>query len=662
MCVSNRLINLLGLKGFAAKASQTLGADLACLGRLFFRLDVIWSKNLLMSDLFKSATTEVANRSEAIKFANSWDGDSALFFYSTFNKAAKSARESNDIPLAEVYELLSQTFSMMFQTGKPSDPFGPLASFATGRSAIPSDFTSENLEVLEHFVDKASCAPFNARIADVLWLRKRDPMFAKSAISSYLEHAAGHIRNEDERHEFLQAIDALERAAQLCAQIGSPTEIQEKIVSVAEASVSLVEPEPENYFRILVIKVIAKYGLCSDHAAWSDGCDNLAKQSEATNHHDKARSYWKCALQFSEFAEDRSRIEAFTKRRSDSFVVEARAMNKAGVSGMIVADLYSKAIEACRRIGGRRDLIDQLHLEMNDAQQRALGELKKISVPWDCTALIEAASEAIERAASIKEKLDVVATMANPPRKQDLRTKTEKQANEFVFLNAVTAVSYNDQGRVVARTDPIIGSEQDDKEAAILAQMILLCSQDQRLASATQIEIARASLDKKIATADAFADLVEVNPFVPPGREAIFVEGLMAGLRGEHLNCAHLLIPQIENSVREYMQSAGHLTTRLTSQFTQKEFDLNKLLYDPKCEAIFGADLVFSLRCLLVEELGGNFRNKLAHGLLAADDFHSGWVNYLWALTIRLCVVGKLLAERRSAADVSGSKDQIVSE
>jgi hypothetical protein len=57
--------------------------------------------------------------------------------------------------------------------------------------------------------------------------------------------------------------------------------------------------------------------------------------------------------------------------------------------------------------------------------------------------------------------------------------------------------------------------------------------------------------------------LVTDNPFIPPGRERIFAEGLHAGLMGNLLVAVHLLVPQFENSIREILTRAGAITSKL---------------------------------------------------------------------------------------------------
>jgi hypothetical protein len=353
-------------------------------------------------------------------------------------------------------------------------------------------------------------------------------------------------------------------------------------------------------------------------------------------------------MRLASYAKNSEKEKALKEKLTKSYVDEARKMRVDGASAMILSDRYTKAIEACRRHGGKRTLIDELHIEMNDVHQQIHSEMKKIEVSVDLTDAVKAGRAAVEDC-SFEDAIARIAVMATPPKKHELLAEVEKSAKEFVFMNLISAVSYNDKGRVVARTSPVLANDEGARDAGKVAQMLVNCVQHQALVGIGRIDAARETLNRRSpGETSLFNDLVTMNPLVPPEREDIFLRGLMAGLRGDQLVCAHLLIPQIENSIRTHLERAGLLVTRLTDEQIQKEHDLNTLLYKAETEKVFGEDLVFAMRALFVEEVGANFRNKLAHGLLSSDQFQGGLVNYLWALTIRLCWLGKLLMKKQT--------------
>jgi len=593
-----------------------------------------------MHELFPNVTHEIVDRSDWLKIAEMREDDSPIHLSSSFNKAVTKAKNDNDLPLAELYELLSQVFSMSYRGDDSANPFGPMLSTGTSRTAVLSDFTEQNLAVFLYLLERAQDPFVTARLADVLWLRQRNHKHAEHAFEAYLEHGRRSIQPGN--HRWIYAKDSLQRAAQLCRQLGQPTQLRDQIIDVTESLVRPSDPEQDDNLRSSVLELMAEFGLCRNPKSWSDICDELACRSIEKHDYERARSYWRCAENLAQLAKDKSKNESFRNRLADSFVEEARWLRSINAGAMIVASKFGEAIEACRRVGGRRELIDALHIEMNDLQKAALQEMKGIDGSIDVTQYIQSGRKAVE-GVPFDQAIANIAAMAMPPVKDQLRAFANQQANQFPFLHMVSGVSFNNKGRVVARTSPIIGSDEDTKEAGILAQMTIECFRIQQVIGVSQIEASRQVLDNRVPTdATLFYELVTMNRFVPQGREEMYGRGLSAGLRGDWLICAHLLIPQLEHSIRSCVERSGILVTRLTEDLTQKEHDLNTLLYESATAQIFGDDLVFSMRVLLVDAVGGNFRNKLAHGLLTIDEFHPAWVNYLWALTIRLCWLGKL--------------------
>ena len=112
----------------------------------------------------------------------------------------------------------------------------------------------------------------------------------------------------------------------------------------------------------------------------------------------------------------------------------------------------------------------------------------------------------------------------------------------------------------------------------------------------------------------------------------------------------HLLLPQIENSVREIFTARGIITSKLESDQTQDERDMGWMLAHAEMAKIFGPGMAFDLRGLLVERFGLNLRNDIAHGLLAESQMVTEGALYAWWLTLRLCCIPIAAAQRESRA------------
>lgn len=111
---------------------------------------------------------------------------------------------------------------------------------------------------------------------------------------------------------------------------------------------------------------------------------------------------------------------------------------------------------------------------------------------------------------------------------------------------------------------------------------------------------------------------------------------LVYGLTGDYIEVAHILMPQIENSLRVLIQRAAGITQHLSADGIQEEKTLGPLLEKEELRTILGDDLVFDLKCLLSHEYGEQLRHGVAHGLYNQNSFFSVEVIYLWWLILHI--------------------------
>jgi hypothetical protein len=116
-------------------------------------------------------------------------------------------------------------------------------------------------------------------------------------------------------------------------------------------------------------------------------------------------------------------------------------------------------------------------------------------------------------------------------------------------------------------------------------------------------------------------DLLAEQPLAVPPRIRSLSVGLQAGLQTEMLVAVPVLVPQLEHLLRLIVKSRGGMTTSLADDGTQKEVLLQALLGKPELSDAIGADTVFDLEGLLIDQATGNLRNLFAHGMLDDGDF-----------------------------------------
>lgn len=122
------------------------------------------------------------------------------------------------------------------------------------------------------------------------------------------------------------------------------------------------------------------------------------------------------------------------------------------------------------------------------------------------------------------------------------------------------------------------------------------------------------------------------SPFVPENRMYVYVMGISEGFDNNFISAAHILMPQIENSLRTLAEQNGIIVTSY-----EKELQLENVLGGclDKVQPLATPDIIEELKSFLVDGNNVNFRNELSHGLVDEIFIHK-YGMYLWWLSLKL--------------------------
>jgi hypothetical protein len=276
-----------------------------------------------------------------------------------------------------------------------------------------------------------------------------------------------------------------------------------------------------------------------------------------------------------------------------------------------------------------------------------MSEMQTIRIPHEGSDLEEKLEQSAQAAAalvkgqSFEDAILRLAYVAEPSRPAELRKRIEHNEGGGVFTQMFGATTVRSDGQISDTKPPLDSGDPKEREEAVVKEMYSQARTIDWIARAqVLIEPARQQVVAEHAARRVdLLFLVQDNPFVPVGREGLFLRGLHAGLHGDIVVALHLLLPQIENSIREILTTHGVITSKLESDTTQDERDLGWMLTHPQMAKIFGEGMTFDLRGLLVERFGLNLRNYLAHGLLAEQQMITPGALYAWWLVLRLCSI-----------------------
>ncbi len=579
--------------------------------------------------------------------------------YSTaYFKKANEFEKNNDITGQEIFALLGAITSMMLKSDSFTEPFGPMFVLQGSRSAIVEDFNDNQLGVLSEIIKDINDPELKARIADVLWIRRKDYKVSQIAVESYLESAT---RLESPEH-WTQPAERIERALRLSVSLGKKSQILSKVIEHIERVLEKYNGDDPLFLSQNLMGLLLEFNQ-GNPVTYEQMSERIALKAESEGNYYKARSLWETRAKWLKTANDNDEEVKALVNAAETYVKEAeQAVAGEPRSHLVASSHLQSAIEAYRRIGGYSDRIRELHNILLEYQAKSLAEMGVIKS--DGIDLSEAIQNSINRVKG-KPFYDAVfdfVLMVHSPKVSELRRQVEELAAKHPLQHLVSGVIVNENGKVIARHSDMYSKDPDERERAIQENMFRHASFHHQIYTHSIVEPVRVQLcEEHSIRLDNFLKIVSNNPFVPEGREYIFAQGLKAGMLGDYLTALHLLIPQIENSLRHILTRMGEITSGIDSKGIQDERSLNITLYSDSILKVFSEDIVFDLKGLLVERFGANLRNRMAHGLMEHHSFYSVEIPYLWCLIFKLCclpIIQHLMkndsAQQDSAGDTTG--------
>lgn len=122
-------------------------------------------------------------------------------------------------------------------------------------------------------------------------------------------------------------------------------------------------------------------------------------------------------------------------------------------------------------------------------------------------------------------------------------------------------------------------------------------------------------------TTDTILAVLYESPIFTEERRQLLREGVAACLDGDHTKAVHVIVPQIEQALRQLLTLKGVPTLKPGRNGTMQLKNLNDILREPAIKEALGEDIRLYLLTFLADERGQNIRNTVCHGLAAPAQF-----------------------------------------
>lgn len=607
---------------------------------------------------------------KAILDGNKRDGYSSMS--QALSLAARQAMDKGQQSQGKVLWLLADACSMMFDVNSINEPFKPISQdFQAGmRSTITDDFSEDDIDFFESILDDVDEPWLKARLADILWLRKKPKNIthAKAAITAYIIHP---INARTWRRDI---DDCWERAIRLCLQIRE-TETLEGIENKLLTAFRV--DHKESHFMVLwLAQLLDKVGLAKDvHAEVAQRLYSIAENLNNQGKYDNARSYFELSVKkYSQDGDEQGKLNGLVKI-AESFEAEGDQRASSETPSQMVANtFYEKTIQAYRSIPVKhRDTYDvqtkirALRDKLVNSGQASLGEMTLIKTPTvDIKEIAKASQAHVAGKESVEQVLMYFTGLDGGPEYETLKESAINNISENPLSSIFGTTHMAADGRVVARTPSMSFSQEDtpENEAVLHKQILQQFSIDtQFVIQARILPALHQILKEHRIKLELLESLCHHSPIVPPHREKLTAMALWLGFEYDFENAIHLLSPQFENIIRVKLKEAGAHTTFVDPNGIESENGLSSLLDLPEAVEVFGQDTVFEMKAIFTDSIGPNLRNEVAHGLL--DDRSSSSVGsiYAWWMILRL-IVRSLIGISASSVNEAENKEteDVVSE
>lgn len=533
-------------------------------------------------------------------------------------------------------KLLSATCSMHLKPENPKAPFSPKFIMQDRRGLIANDFSRESLNAISQFCDSVTIPELQARLADISWVTKVGSVdHAYIAIEAYLESAKQLLALGE---SWIYPAERIERALRLSCMFRRGTQrpdLFKKIADFIKSEIDSKKLDDSPFYALRLLTLSHECGVGDDD--WIlNTAEEIAQTRFELGDTRTAISGWECALNSANSSRNKSKQQEIWREIAACHVKDSELQD----GGLIAVGCILKAIDALSKVPNTRQERLELYETMRDHQIESLHQLHEFSTPaQDISEIVHQAKIQVQGKDFFDMLFRLGVLVSRPTDINKLKEQAiEQMQSSIAWMFGGTHIDH--EGITVATVPAGMGLNEGQDGHVTWATMMKNIGIDHQLAVQGQIRPALNELMTQHHVSEyALASILKNSPFIPNGHEYFYIKGLMFGLEGDFLSACHILIPQIENSLRYVARSQGEEPTTLHGDGSQERSGLKYLLDHPVIIEVLGQDIVGNLQAILIDKIYGDLRNQMSHGYMPAGHFYGVAPIFLWWLVLHILML-----------------------
>ncbi len=556
----------------------------------------------------------------------------AEIYETAYNQHEQASEET----LARVFNLIFHILFMHFKPEDVAEPYGPIMHMNGRHTMIPSDLRGEQSDILATVVPNVNNPGLRARLSDIAWInnRRRSDM-AHLAINAYCDAVQTLL---DDKAKFSQTssstcdTEMLYRACQIAHKTGWKGSDGSRLKSLVQ-KVTQDTFNQEDLTRFIRVANLSLQFSIDKPEVLAFRAEKLVEIKDLGSF--MSRELWQCAASAHKYSRNNIEHNRCLKSAAECLVALANNYDSKGIGA--VKHLMD-AIQELRRIPNTQERRQQLEEHLREVQPSISDEMHTITTKIDLTKLVESARGHVS-GLNLAQALKVFALLDRSPDPEVLRERAREQAKEYVFASTSPLLIVDNEGKVTGKSPGFFSNVEDDNSRLrhIIAQTVTLRSE---LTAASRINPARLQIHAEhLLERYDFLCLCSMSPFIPGDRVDLFSLAFARFFGGDFLSALHILVPQLENSLRYVLKQTGKESSYIRSNMIQEDMTLSSLLKNERqsLEDIFGPAIVCVIENLFDFSGGPRIRNQLAHGLISDQECYSGYGIYACWFIFHLC-------------------------
>lgn len=133
--------------------------------------------------------------------------------------------------------------------------------------------------------------------------------------------------------------------------------------------------------------------------------------------------------------------------------------------------------------------------------------------------------------------------------------------------------------------------------------------------------------------------IIENNALIPEDRQRSFLKGLTAGFEYDYITALSILMPQMENAIRNLSGDCGAVVYKTKDNGVEECLSLESILKLPEMEKHIDPIYLFNFKVFYTSEYGFGMRNIIGHGLASDAELSSYQGLIVWWFTLRMCCI-----------------------